>query len=77
MTFQDPVLHSLWKFTITVINQFSYFGRNLNSSNTALVISETNGIYEMTFNHILVHGMHLCCNINSNPDTSLDPTARC
>lgn len=53
MTFQDPVLHSLWKFAVTVINQFCYFSRKLNFSNVALIITETNGIYEITFNRIM------------------------
>lgn len=53
MTFQDPVLHLLWKFTIAVINQFCYFSCKLNFSNVDLIIIETNGIYEITFNHIM------------------------
>lgn len=53
MTFQDPVLHSLWKFTITAINQFSYLNRKLNFSNIALI--ETHGIYEITFNRMVEH----------------------
>lgn len=53
MTFQDPVLPSLWKFTITAINQFCYFSQKLNFSNVALIIPEMNGIYETTFNRIM------------------------
>jgi len=53
MTFQDSILHLLRKFTITVINQFCYFSCKLNFSKVALIITEMNGIYRITFNHIM------------------------
>lgn len=53
MTFQDPVLPSLWKFTVTLVNQFCYFSHKLNFSNLALIIPETNGIREISLNHIM------------------------
>lgn len=53
MTFQDPVLPSLWKFTITGVNQFCYISHKPNFSHLALIIPETNGIYERTLNHIM------------------------
>lgn len=48
-----PNLLSLWIFTITVVNQFCNFSHKLNFSNLALVIPETNGINEITLNHIM------------------------
>lgn len=53
MTFQDPVLPSLCKFTVTPVNQFCYFSHKLNFNNVALMMPETNGIYEITFNRIM------------------------
>lgn len=53
MTFQDPALRSLWKSTITVINQFCYFSHKLNFSSIALIIIEINGIHEITLNYIM------------------------
>lgn len=53
LTFQGPVLHLLWKCTITQINQFYYFNHKVNFSTIALIVIEMNGIHETTFNHIM------------------------
>jgi len=53
MIFQDPILHSLLKFTKTFIDQFFYFGCKPNFHNVALIITHTNGIYEIAYNRIM------------------------